>query len=329
MPPLGGVVHAAGVLDDGLLLGQTRERFEGAVFRSKLLGAWNLHALTRSDELDFFVLFSSAAAIFGSPGQASYAAANAGLDALAEARRAAGLPGQSIAWGPWSGVGLVAGEAERLELRGFGSFAPDEGAALFERLLGGSDARVGAVKLRLDAYHRAHPGLASAPWLSELDADRAGAPSGDVSSGATPASRDLLRALERAAPEARLSLVEARLRGEIAAVARLEPDRIASDAPFRQLGLDSLLLMEVRNRLERDLELRLPAAAFFSHPSIAAMAAHLLAKLSPAIGAAPLRSAPAPTEEPVAEPGPRPVAGAEGDAALLEELALAEKELFA
>src|SRR6185503_18673039 len=125
-PPLGGVIHAAAVLDDGLLLQLTPERLR-RVMAPKVSGAWNLHTLTRTDALDFFVLFSSASGLLGAPGQANYAAANAYLDALAHYRRAQGQPALSINWGPWSEVGLAAAQADRgqrLATRGVQSISP-------------------------------------------------------------------------------------------------------------------------------------------------------------------------------------------------------------
>src|SRR5258708_11587520 len=107
MPPLRGIIHAAGVLDDGLLLNLDRERL-AAVMAPKVEGAWNLHALTLNRPLDFFVLFSSVASALGSPGQGSYAAANAFLDALSQHRRTLGLPSLTINWGPWAAVGMAA-----------------------------------------------------------------------------------------------------------------------------------------------------------------------------------------------------------------------------
>ncbi len=129
MPPLRGIVHAAGVLDDGVLLQQNRERFE-TVMAPKIWGAWLLHDLTRDLPLDFFVLYSSAAALFGSAGQGNYAAANAFLDALAHQRRAEGLPALSINWGAWAEAGMAATvdhNRRQWTQRGFGLIAPDQG----------------------------------------------------------------------------------------------------------------------------------------------------------------------------------------------------------
>src|SRR5205085_5839248 len=128
MPPLRGIIHAAGALDDGLLVNLDRERL-AAVMAAKVEGAWNLHALTLNRQLDFFVLFSSVASVLGSPGQGSYAAANAFLDALAHLRRALGLPALTINWGAWAAVGMAAraNQGRRLALLGMGAIAPQQG----------------------------------------------------------------------------------------------------------------------------------------------------------------------------------------------------------
>ena len=161
MPPLRGIVHAAGVLDDGVILGQTWTRL-ATVMAPKVRGAWNLHEATRALPLDFFVMFSSIASALGSPGQANYASANALLDALAHYRRGQGLPALSINWGPWADGGMAAGAANQISRRwsdrGLASLTPDEGLrALGERharprraggrrqhRLGGLPARAGA-----------------------------------------------------------------------------------------------------------------------------------------------------------------------------------------
>ena len=136
MPPLRGVFHAAGILDDGVLLQLDEERF-ARVMAPKVSGAWNLHRLTLEDDLDFFVLFSSAASVLGSPGQGNYVAANAFLDALAHHRRALGMPALAINWGAWTEVGLAtrSDRVEHLTRQGIMPFTPEQGVLLMERML--------------------------------------------------------------------------------------------------------------------------------------------------------------------------------------------------
>ncbi len=135
MPPLHGVIHAAGVVEDALLVRQNWAGYE-QVFASKVAGAWNLHELTQELPLDFFVLFSSAASLLGTPGQANYAAANAFMDALSFERHAAGLPALLINWGAWDEVGMAAGRtASRLARLGIESFSPEKGLAGLGRLI--------------------------------------------------------------------------------------------------------------------------------------------------------------------------------------------------
>src|SRR5215469_16693916 len=136
MPPLRGIIHAAGILDDGLLVHLDQERL-AAVMAPKVQGAWNLHTLTKDMPLDFFVLFSSVASMLGSPGQGSYAAANAFLDALSHQRRALGLPSLTINWGPWSAVGMAAqpGRSRRFASFGLDAIAPQQGFQALEQLL--------------------------------------------------------------------------------------------------------------------------------------------------------------------------------------------------
>ncbi len=152
-PPLAGVFHLAGVLEDALLVRQTPEKFAN-VFAPKVAGAWNLHRATMTDRLDYFVCFSSAASVFGSPGQANHAAANAFLDMLAHYRRRQGLPGLSINWGPWAHVGAAAkrGVEKRGDLGGVGVLTPEEGLEVLRRQLrrdGSKPAQVAAVRLDL------------------------------------------------------------------------------------------------------------------------------------------------------------------------------------
>ncbi|WP_338866156.1 SDR family NAD(P)-dependent oxidoreductase [Myxococcus stipitatus] len=268
--PLCGVVHAAGVLDDGVLAQQTEERFR-RVMAPKVLGAWNLHELTLELPLDFFVLYSSAASFFGAPGQGNYAAANAFMDALALQRRARGLPALSINWGAFSEVGLAAAQdnrGARLARRGAGSLTPAEGNTILGRLLDGAATGMGVMPLDLRRWTELSPQARSSPWWSEL------IPTG---AGAAPGARDeaLLEVLRKATPEEGRARVEQLIREQMARVLRLDSSRIDREAPLQSFGLDSLMGLELRNRLEAALGVPLPASLMWKHPTLAALGEHL------------------------------------------------------
>nr|CCE88377.1 non-ribosomal peptide synthetase/polyketide synthase [Sorangium cellulosum] len=272
--PLRGVVHAAAVLDDHTLLELDEQNFRRS-FAPKALGAWNLHALTEGRELDFFVMYSSALSLFGSPGQANYTASNAFVDALSRERARRGLVSMSIQWGAFAEVGLAAADdlrGNRLSSRGIASFSPDEGHRALERLLSRPRAEVGVVRFDARRWATFYATAASSPYLSELTRERPSAGGG----GRAPRLR---QALERAALDERQPLLERHIAEQVAAVLRLEAPRIDRRAPFPRLGMDSLLSLEVRNRLEASLKLGLSATVMFAYPNIAALAAHLLERL--------------------------------------------------
>jgi myxalamid-type polyketide synthase MxaE and MxaD len=268
-PPLRGVIHAAAVLDDGLLIGLTPDRLRMPL-TPKADVALNLHALTAGSQLDFFVLFSSLAGLLGAPGQANYAAANAFLDALAHHRRALGLPALSINWGPWAEVGQAAAQAnrgQRLAQRGLASIPPRLGVAALGRLLGAGLSQAAVMSFNLRQWREFYPAAAALPLLAELAAAQ---PAADA---ARPAG--LLRAaLEAGPPGQRRSLLEAHLREQIAQVMRLDPAQLAASTPLGSLGLDSLMGLEIRNRLEASLGLTISAALLWTYPTIAALAEH-------------------------------------------------------
>jgi acyl carrier protein len=278
MPPLRGVVHAAGVLDDGILLHQSAARFR-AVLAPKVQGAWNLHTQTRAAPLDFFVLFSSAAALLGAPGQGNYAAANAFLDALAARRRAEQLPALSISWGPWAEVGLAAREDRggRLAGRGIGSLTPQQGLAALGYVLGRSASQVVVMNVDWSRTREIYPAAAQWPLLAKLMRDQNFA--GD---GAKPQAgdRDLReRLLAAPAGRPRQSLMESYLKEQIAHVLRLSPARIDPHQPLDTLGLDSLMALELKNRLERSLGGALSVTIVWNYPTVAALAPYLLGEM--------------------------------------------------
>ncbi len=291
--PLRIVVHAAGVLDDGVLDSLTPRRFE-AVFRPKVEGAWNLHELTRGLDLDEFVLFSSIASLIGSPGQANYAAANSFLDALAVRRRREGLPGTAIAWGFWGRTGamtahLSAGDRSRIARSGLLEIDDERGIGLFEAALASAE-----------------PLLLAAPIDRAVLRERAGAGAlQPLFAGlvrGTSSRRDVGASRLDALPEAERERVARRLvRAATATVlGHASPAAVGMDRPFRDLGFDSLMAVELRNRLAEATGLALASTLAFDHPSAAAVAARLC-ELASAAGASPPENGVAaiePAEEP-------------------------------
>ncbi|MDG9720931.1 type I polyketide synthase [Streptomyces sp. DH24] len=272
--PLTAVVHAAGVLDDGVLDRLTPERFTG-VFHTKATGALLLDELTRGHDLSAFVLFSSVSGAVGNPGQANYAAANAVLDALARRRRAEGLPGVSLAWGAWRGAGMAAGLADgQADRAGLGGLDPDLAlTALLEATADPHPALVVADPAPLAAaLHDA------GPRRSRLFDDHPAA-------GATRGAADTVTPLAdrlRAAPAAeQAALVLDVVRAQAAAaLGHTRAGAAPADRAFRASGFDSLTAVELRNRLVAATGLPLGAGVVFDHPTPRRLADHLLASLN-------------------------------------------------
>jgi myxalamid-type polyketide synthase MxaB len=252
-----GVFHAAGVLDDGVLAQQNRERFE-KVLRAKVDGGWNLHEITLDAALDHFVLFSSVASLLGSPGQANYAAGNAFLDGLASHRRSMGLPALSINWGPWAEVGMAArlGE-EKLSARGVRPMNPRQAIGVLEKLLETSATQVTVADVdwptMLSLYPDGPPAI-----FSKL------AGQGTRSAGGDRALRQ--RVLETPA-EDRLETLQSYFVEQIARVMELDPARVNPEQPMNTLGLDSLMAIELKNGIESSLGVNIPMAKFLEGPS--------------------------------------------------------------
>ncbi|MGW2426679.1 SDR family NAD(P)-dependent oxidoreductase, partial [Streptomyces sp. NPDC001709] len=296
--PLTAVVHAAGVLDDGMLTAQTPERID-RVFQPKVDAALHLDELTRGRDLAAFVLFSSAAGILGSPGQSNYAAANAVLDGLAARRRAAGLPGVSLAWGLWAGAGGMGDAADgaarqRIERLGVVPLEPAEGMRLFDAAVAGETALAVPVRLNLAALREQARTVPPAPVLRGLVR---------VPSRRTPGTAALQAAFAGLDEAARGRLVRDTVRTAVAAtLGHANAAQMGDRRAFTDLGFDSLTSVELRNRLAAGTGLHLPATLAFDHPSIAAVAEYLLGRLTAAV-AAPARTAlrrTGPADEPIA-----------------------------
>jgi pimaricinolide synthase PimS3 len=286
--PLVGVVHCAGVLDDGVISSLTPARMD-TVLRSKADVAWNLHEQTRDLGLDLFVLFSSAAGTWGAPGQANYASANSFLDGLAALRRAGGLAGQSLAWGMWAERGM-SGELPQTDLirmarAGVLGLSTEEGLALFDTALDIAAPILVPIRLDLGALRRQGEELPSI--LAEL-----AGPVGPVGGGNAPRKAADAGNDGPAALTARLAGLDAGgvrrvfedlVRGLAATVlGHAGPGAIGPRRPFQELGFDSLTTVELRNRLASATGLRLPATVVFDHPNPAELAAHLCERFGPA-----------------------------------------------
>jgi NAD(P)-dependent dehydrogenase (short-subunit alcohol dehydrogenase family)/acyl carrier protein len=274
MPPLRGIVHAAGVLEDRTLQEMGEEQFSRPI-RPKILGAWNLHAATRGIPLDFFVMYSSASGLLGSPGQGNYAAANAFLDALAHARAAEGLPAMSIQWGPFSDVGLAAAQenrGQRLAHRGIDSLTSSDGTELLSRLLLQPRVEVGLLRMSVRLWTEFYPRAATTPFLADLREEEGRMPI------STPQSQ-LRDSLQDLSAKERRSALERHVLECLGRVLRLAPHRIDPQAPFRDYGMDSLMSLEVRNRLEPSLGLKFSAALLYTYPTTVKLVDHLLTEL--------------------------------------------------
>ena len=290
-PALAGVFHAAGVLDDGVVAALDAERL-ARVFAPKALAAAHLDAATRDRDLAFFVLYSSIAATLGSPGQANYAAANAYLDGLAAARRAAGLAATSIAWGPWAESGMAASETAAANLRrqGLSPLAPDRAHQALLALL--ANGRANGVAVDADWRRMGElMGASRPPLLSKLiapAAERAGGPSA------------FMKQLQDAKAGECENLLVAFLQGELQAVLGLAnaPD---PKAGFFDLGMDSLMAVELRNRLERAFqgEVAFSNTVVFDYPDALSLAGYIARSLQDTLskGQDPGAASPRPARE--------------------------------
>jgi acyl transferase domain-containing protein/NADPH:quinone reductase-like Zn-dependent oxidoreductase/acyl carrier protein len=258
VPPLRGVIHAAGVLDDGVLRHLTWERF-ATVLHPKMLGAWNLHNLTQEQPLDFFVLFSSAASLLGSPGQANHVAANTFLDALAHYRQARGLPGLSINWGAWASVGAAAkrGVSEQMRLRGVAEIAPHQGLQIFAQLLNQNAAQVGVIPINWSTFLQQS---ILSPFFADFQHEKR--PKSSQQS-------QLLQQLGKVNISDRPAMLMAYLQTEVAKVLGLPSTQLpALKQGFFDLGMDSLMTVELKNRLETSLGISIPSTVIFEYPTI-------------------------------------------------------------
>lgn len=278
MPALRGVIHAAGVLDDGVLTAQSPARIARA-FAAKVRGALALHEATRERPLDLFVMFSSLGSMLGAPGQANYAAANAFLDRLAYERRAQGLPGLAINWGGWEDTGMTIAQAVAATLAEGGGIPPHKGLQILGQLLRETSVEVGVASFDWRLYFEGLPRRLSV--LVEVERELA------QEAAAAETFATLRQTLRTADTGKRAAVLLDYLRGVIARLLRIAAgETLSPEQSLQDLGLDSLVSIQLRNRIRTELDIDLPVAEMIEAANLAALVAVVAAKFAPASDAA-------------------------------------------
>ncbi|MCB0212927.1 MAG: SDR family NAD(P)-dependent oxidoreductase, partial [Anaerolineae bacterium] len=275
--PLRGIIHAAGVLDDGVLLHQSWDRF-AAVLAPKIEGAWNLHRLTQDTPLDFCIFFASSVGLLGNRGQANHAAANAFLDSLAHYRQAQNRPALSIDWGAWAEVGaaaeLVGREHHPITAQGYGTIAPEQGVQIMAYLLKQDTPQIGVIPINWAKFQEAHR---LSPFLASFSSTTLPALKQPVEQ--RPAFR---RQLEQTPPAKRHTVLVQYLSVTMTQVLGLPSTaQIGLRQGLRELGIDSLMAIELRNLLANNLDHQFPSTLLFDYPTIDALADHILRAIFP------------------------------------------------
>ena len=264
-----GIVHAAGVLDDGLLSQLDWPRFT-RVMAPKITGTWNLHCFSWDLPLDFFVCFSSIASLMGSPGQGNYAAANAFMDAIAHYRRSLELPGLSINWGPWSEGGMATRldsySQDRFATQGLDMISPQQGLQILEELLGQNAGQVAVMPVNWSKFLNSHKG-AKPPLFKEL----ASSPEqGDKMPQVK--QNTLVCQWQNLNPDSRLDWLINYLKNAVAQIFGLELSQINIEQPLQDIGFDSLMAVELKNRLNTDWEVEIPLVKFIEGVTVTSLA---------------------------------------------------------
>jgi acyl transferase domain-containing protein/NADPH:quinone reductase-like Zn-dependent oxidoreductase/NAD(P)-dependent dehydrogenase (short-subunit alcohol dehydrogenase family)/SAM-dependent methyltransferase/acyl carrier protein len=291
--PLGGVFHLAMVIDDAPLAALNPERMR-AVVTPKAYGAWLLHEATREMKLDCFVMFSSVSSIFGNPAQGNYSAANAFIDALAHHRQALGLPALTVNWGVLGGEGYVARNervAEFLARQGTMAITPGEATSLLESFLAAGSTQTIAIRVDWSKWRQFFRGMQENPLLERIFASL----ESQESSGATS---DWRGRIDAAAPAEKEAVICQAVREAVGSVLRVKPDSLRDDQPLTDLGLDSLMGVEIESSLEAAVGVALPPTSLMRARTIGQIATLIAGHLGGATAAAEtIPAAPAPTEE--------------------------------
>jgi len=274
LTPLKGIVHAAGVGAFQLIQQMELTQLE-EVMAAKVMGGWILHQLTRDKELDFFVSFSSIAAVWGSAGQAHYAASNHFLDGLTHYRQAKGLPSFSINWGPWLGGGMV-GEQELKELskRGVESLSPDQGTAALEQLWTSGNVQTTVANINWNIFKQLYK-IGGRLLLEEIEVELL-----ETRLSNSQPKGSVLQQLKVVPMIGRETFLIDYLQDEIAKVLRIDGSRIDVQEPLNKMGLDSLMAVELWNRLQNDLIVNIPMVKFLEDIRIVDLATEINRQLT-------------------------------------------------
>jgi malonyl CoA-acyl carrier protein transacylase len=268
MPPFAGIIHAAGVLDDGILLEQNWQRFRNAI-APKVFGAWHLHNLTQNLNLDFFITFSSVASLIGSPGQGNYAAANAFLDGLARYRQALGLPGLSINWGPWAETGMAV--TANFNRQGLNLIETELGLEALESLLKADAAQVGVLSVDWQQLSKQFPYLLQSPFFENLVGVRDKA----LNQPESKQKVNIFEQLLQLSTDRREEFLLSYLQTAIAKILQISPEQLKATESLLERGMDSLMVMEAINQLKTDLRLMIYPREFYERPKIDVLAKYL------------------------------------------------------
>ena len=319
MAPLRGIVHAAGVLDDGVLLQQSPTRFE-KVMAPKVQGAWHLHTLSQAWSLDFFICFSSTTSLLGASGQANYAAANAFMDALVHHRHALGQAGLSINWGAWAESGMAAAMSRRSQQRlvelGIENIAPAEGLQAMGQLMGQEAPQVAVLPVEWSKWLKQ---FADIPPFFEHFRPQTTAQESD----------SFLQTLATSPLNKRWTRLTTHVRAAVGQVLGIGPsgNSISLQQGFFDYGMDSLTSIELRNYLQTSLESSLPPTLIFNYSTVESLSTYLAENILSVQFASDSEEEPAPEKEPLASQFEETtlreleeISEAEADAWLLEEL---------
>ncbi|MEM6613028.1 MAG: SDR family NAD(P)-dependent oxidoreductase, partial [Cyanobacteria bacterium P01_C01_bin.72] len=268
--PIRGIIHAAGMLDDSAIQNMTWGQME-RVLHPKVTGAWNLHNLTKDINLDFFILYSSAVSLVGSPGQANHVAANTFLDSLAHYRQSLELPATSINWGTWSNIGEAAEKQadKRMSQLGVNAIAPQQGIAILEQLFIASPTQVGVVDINWNKF------LKQGEFSSFFNQFKQSKPTQKTT------QINLQAELDKAIPTEKRSLLLDYLRSELSRVLGFQASEVDTKTGFFDLGMDSLTAIEFKNRLQDSIGFTLPSTVAFDYPNLGTLTDYVLDKMFP------------------------------------------------